>query len=226
MTEVLVFTENFGRQTSRIIRPLGPSHGGASTGYVYDPTGDLSAANNYSIQRVRDTRIVGPFLHMGRGIGGAPNGPVDGVGDHDGNCITFNGSNTPGVFYQRTQNGLIIGRTYLFSVRYCNLGGNDGTGPTPGALPDPTQDPNITLRINDGVSGPILATDTTGFIPRDSAWHSIHVAFVAQSQSATYSCRNNSGANVGNDLALDQISISSIVHRGRPCCHGYLVEVP
>lgn len=182
------------------------------TTYTYGLSGDFSCLfdslcfpddGNYVITNT--TRgMMNPPASSHNWILTEDNGP-----EPDGYMMVVNAAPSVGVFYQFEINGLCPGTVYEFSADVINLVMPDSTGFIP---------PNIDFIIAD--SGASLldlqtapAAGNTGNVPQDSVWHSYGFTFFPPGTSVTLALRNNNPGgqnNIGNDLAIDNISF-------RPC---------
>ena len=147
----------------------------------------------------------------------------DHTGNTNGMMLVVNAALEPGMFYKRNITGLCYGAQLDFRSFYENIltpsscGGN--------GLPiniryevwsaDPGNDEsNSTIAVGgQSCNGAILLADTsTGNVGTSAAvtWHQTDLLFtVPQSQdSAVIILRNNTGGGCGNDLAIDDISVS------------------
>ncbi|MGV2451705.1 UNVERIFIED_CONTAM: hypothetical protein POZ17_15025, partial [Ralstonia mannitolilytica] len=91
----------------------------------------------------------------------------------------------------------------------------------PGTCSPHYQFPNLTLRAIDVATGNILGSSATGNMPIDSNWKEFHIIFNnASSSSVKLQVVNNSvGNGCGNDLAIDDITVS-------PCIPSIITPVP
>ncbi len=117
---------------------------------------------------------------------------TDNSSDPNGYMMVINASFQPGLFYDKTLNGLCENTWYKFSADIINLhriGFED--------IP-----PNVDFLIDENV---ILQS---GDIPQDQSWHNYSVQFFndTENNSIRLSLRNNAPGGFGNDLALDNIS--------------------
>jgi hypothetical protein len=132
------------------------------------------------------------------------NGP-----EPDGYFMVVNASPNPGIFFQFDLSTLCPNTVYEFSTDVINL-----IPPSRSGLVFP----NIDFILAD--TGSTLAAlqnepaaANTGDVPQDSAWHTYGFTFVPTTNTLTFALRNNNPGgvtNVGNDLAIDNISF-------RPC---------
>ena len=109
--------------------------------------------------------------------------------------MVVNASFTPGLFYDKVIDGLCEHTTYEFSADMINM-----------IQPSVANHikPNVTFLIDNTVQF------TTGEVPQDAKWHTYGFTFsTAPGQtSVRLSLRNNAPGGIGNDLALDNISLS------------------
>lgn len=191
------------------------------TTYTYGLNGDFACLfdsicfpNDGYYVLVNSTRgMFNPPSSLPNWILTGDNGP-----EPDGYMMVVNAAPTVGVFYQFEINTLCPSTVYEFSADIINLIWPDSAGFVA---------PNIDLVIADsGVT--LLALQTapaaanSGDVPQDSAWHTYGFTFTPPSNSVTLALRsNNPGGqnNIGNDLAIDNISF-------RPCGPTALVNTP
>ena len=118
------------------------------------------------------------------------------------------------VFFEYEMNNLCPNTTLRLSVWILNVNG-------PGTCAGGYQPPNVTLRAVDNTTGNILGTSTTGNIAIGTGWTEYSIVFNnAASSSLNLQIVNNSvGNGCGNDLAIDDITVS-------PCIPATIDPVP
>lgn len=125
--------------------------------------------------------------------------------DHtgDGYMMVVNASYTAGLFYETRIDGLCQGSSIYFSAWVANL--------IKASASDPL-DPNLRFVIRRASDSTIIDSLETGFLPRFSTltWqqHGIHFDLPAGESSVILQIFNHQTGGSGNDLVLDDISIS------------------
>lgn len=117
------------------------------------------------------------------------------TGDTNGYFGIFNASYATDDFFRQTVDGLVPGTVYEFAFWVADL------SPT-----NPIR-PNVTMGINDAVTGVLINSTDTGNIT-SSAWKQYRFNFTATSTTAEIFLKNNSIGGLGNDLAIDDISFA------------------
>ncbi|OWK73471.1 hypothetical protein CBW16_08125 [Flavobacteriaceae bacterium JJC] len=120
---------------------------------------------------------------------------TDHTGDLNGYFGIFNASYATDDFFRQTVDGLVPGTLYEFAFWVADL------SPT-----NPIR-PNVTMGINDAVTGALISSTTTGDVT-SSTWIQYKFNFVATSTVAEIFLKNNSIGGLGNDLAIDDISFA------------------
>lgn len=122
-----------------------------------------------------------------------------------GYFMVLNASSSPGEFYVNTVSGLCANTSYEFAVWVMNLlkpTACDGTG----------ADPNLTFKI-ETPSGILLANFNANDIARTQTpgWRQLGVTFTTPpgTTSVIFRLINNRAGGCGNELALDDITISA-----------------
>ncbi|MDN3658661.1 T9SS type A sorting domain-containing protein [Ferruginibacter paludis] len=123
---------------------------------------------------------------------------TDHTGLSGGYFMLVNASFAPDLFYQRRITGLVPGRSYMLSFWAGNL-----------STTSPLQ-PNITAGIRDTVSSTLLGSVNTGQFPVGNAWHHYTFTFTPSVSTADIFLQNNAPGGSGNDLAIDDISVSAL----------------
>jgi hypothetical protein len=118
---------------------------------------------------------------------------ADNSGTNTGYMMVVNASFTPGVFYEKTIDGLCGNTTYQFTADIINLI-QIGVGNH--------IDPNVAFLLDDQVKY------ETGLIEKTNKWKTFGFTFTTQPNktSIKLSLRNNAPGGIGNDLALDNIT--------------------
>ncbi|WP_031370060.1 DUF11 domain-containing protein [Lysobacter antibioticus] len=196
-----LFNESFGfgSGTSRIGPPLSP----AQTTYRYEDTappciGPDCRVNDGEYSLVQSPRSDGGNIAWRDG--------TDHTGDPNGYMMLVNADFDPGVFYSRDFTGLAVGVRHDFTAWLTNV-----QEYLPG---DGDIDPNVTFRIVDPSTGAVLGSVSSGDIPELPGtvltWNEYGVSFVPTQSSLRLEVVNNSPGGAGNDLALDDISLTAL----------------
>lgn len=132
--------------------------------------------------------------------------PQDNTGDPHGYMMVINASATPSTFYtQRVDvSKLCTGAKYYFGAFVANI------------LRDLPQtqgyaEPNLTFSIEDLNGKDLVPPVNTGYIKAESGplkWIPVGVLFTAPTTDFYIRIKNNSPGSLGNDLALDDITVS------------------
>ncbi len=181
---------DFGRGESNIL----PADPGYAPGYRYElnpPPND----GTYTI--TNNTALWGGFADSWINI-------KDNSGDSLGYMMVVNASVEPGLFYRQTVELCELTR-YEFSLDIISMN-------IPALAAGFTR-PNISILING------IALFETGNVPIDSSWHRYRFSFFTSpgTRLLELSLRNNAPGgfnNVGNDLAIDNISLRSCNYAG------------
>jgi gliding motility-associated-like protein len=117
--------------------------------------------------------------------------------DPMGYMMVINASYSPGIFYQQEIKNVCDHTLYEFSADIINLIKQGINGHIL---------PSVSFLIDD------IVVYNTGQIPQDEEWHTYGFTFTTgdNQSSVRLTLRNNAPGGVGNDLALDNISL-------RPC---------
>lgn len=189
-----------GNATQSAYSPFSAYAPGLTTNTNLQSSGSLGAANTSGL------------VKNGSTFGSAPLWLA--TADHTGNSFgLFMGINMPDnigdtvVEYMMT--GLCPNTTLEYSIWLVNL-----MAPTHplvvGGSPS-IQYPNIIMRIVD-LSNNIIGTYNTGNVPTDGLWHQYNYLFTNGNNTTVklQLINNTAGSNIGNDVALDDITV-------RPC---------
>lgn len=126
------------------------------------------------------------------------------AGDTNGQMLLVNADFTSGVYYQKEYAGLAAGNSYQFSAWLANV--------LLGSATDAT-DPNVILRVVDLTTGQILLDLPSGDIPKTGTtltWVEKKGSFLAPaSGNVIVYLINNKPGGQGNDLVLDDISLTA-----------------
>lgn len=196
-----------GNATDNWYGPLATFAPGASTSTTFvgaaGPTGG-SLADGYS-------GLTKNTSAPGTGQGANWINMTDHTGDPNGLMLLVNAPSTAAtVFFEYTMVDLCPNTTLKLSTWVINVNSALVATSTCGAN---TQYPNLTLRAVDPVTNAVLATTNTGNVPIDTAWHEFSMIFNNGSNtSIKLQVVNNSvGSGCGNDLALDDITVSACI---------------
>ncbi|MDR2236879.1 MAG: gliding motility-associated C-terminal domain-containing protein [Chryseobacterium sp.] len=140
---------------------------------------------------------------------------ADHTGNPNGLLMLINAPSTAAtVFFEYVMDNLCSNTTLKLSIWILNVN-------SPGTCSGGYQFPNVTLRAVDTVTGNVLGTTTTGNIPINQVWAEYSIVFNnASSSSVRLQIVNNSiGNGCGNDLAIDDITVS-------PCIPATIRAVP
>ncbi|AZA84002.1 hypothetical protein C1637_16035 [Chryseobacterium lactis] len=149
------------------------------------------------------------------------NGFID-VPDHTGNpnglMLLINAPSTAStIFLEYVMNNLCSNTTLKLSLWILNVNNSN----TPSDCAPNYQFPNMTLKAVDPVTGVVLGTSATGNVPVGSTWTEYSIVFNnGSSSSVKLQFINNSvGNGCGNDLAIDDITVS-------PCIPSTIQALP
>lgn len=195
---------NFGSDTLQFGAPL--ADGITTYNYVID---SFNMDGAYTITN---------FLEYDPCFGLAPDSCWLNIGDNSDDSLGYfmvvNADFEPGIFFQSEITGLCENTTYQFSADIINLNSAmffpfnpDGTDTT--ILPNidflvaPTGTPLQVLEI-------MPPTDNTGDILNDTMWHTFGFTFTMKPGETDFllALRNNSPGGGGNDIGLDNITVS------------------
>jgi|GEM_PF-2879309 len=121
---------------------------------------------------------------------------TDHSGLSGGYFLMVNASYAPNEFYRQRVTGMAPGATYNFTFWAANL--------SPGS---PLL-PNILAGVTDTSNGAVLGSVSTGLLPTDNAWHQYTFSFKATVTTGDLFLQNNAPGGFGNDLAIDDISLT------------------
>ena len=121
-----------------------------------------------------------------------------------GYFMLINSSSSPGDIYVNTVTGLCANTTYEFGVWVMNV-------LKPTSCSGSGLDPNLTIKI-ETTSGTLLATYNANDIARTQTpgWRQLGMNFTTPPGTTSVVCRiiNNNSGGCGNDLAVDDITLS------------------
>jgi len=182
---------------------------------------DFSSGSNTFGDTVQGTS----YHYYPQGSNGTPTAPQDGdyytVKDlshwfinnglisHDGNSngyyLVVNASYALDEFYRKRVTNLVPGLSYTISFYAANI--NYTTGNTTVRIP-----PNVSYGLQDA-SGNIIASASTGSIDTTgpSRWNLYSFTFTATTSQADLFFRNNTIGGLGNDIALDDLSLNPVI---------------
>lgn len=176
----------------------GPALPAGTTNYIYNPVAGNPPAVVFDGQYCLVNQVPNNPSWWTGALDRTPN-------DINGYMVFFNAAPNPGIFYTQTVNNLCAGTPYQFSawvLNACRAAANLAM-------------PNLTFTISDANTMAVLATNTTGNIPAQNAptWVPVGITFTmpagVNAVVLTISNANQGGnGNVGNDLAIDDISFS------------------
>ncbi|MFT3682113.1 MAG: GEVED domain-containing protein [Ferruginibacter sp.] len=116
-------------------------------------------------------------------------------GNGTGRMMVINAAYDQNVFYRRQFTGLITGSTYTFAAWLINV--------SSAAIK-----PNVTFKIIDPSNYTVLSTNNTGDITTTGTWAQYSITFVATGTTADIVLQNNNVGGSGNDLGIDDITLS------------------
>lgn len=122
-----------------------------------------------------------------------------------GYFMLINASSSPGEFYKNTVAGLCANTSYEFAFWIMNV-------LKPGSCDGTDADPNITIRI-ETTTGSLLANYNTNDISKTQTpgWRQVGTLFTTPPGTTSVVCRliNNRAGGCGNELAIDDITVSA-----------------
>jgi gliding motility-associated-like protein len=198
---ILNLTFGQGNQTQSWYSPLSTYTPGLSTNTILQTGGSLPAANTSGL--VKNSAIFGPAPYWlnSNDHTGNPNGLFMGINmpDQLGDTV---------VEYVMT--GLCPSTTLQYSIWLINL--MAPTHPLVVAGSSIIQYPNLTMRILD-LSGNVIGQQVTGNVATDGLWHQYTLLFTNSTNTTVklQLINNTFGSDYGNDVALDDITISPCV---------------
>ncbi|HWB25944.1 MAG TPA: T9SS type A sorting domain-containing protein [Chitinophagaceae bacterium] len=190
-TQVL---ENFGTGTNN----YGDTVQG--TAYHYYPQGPSSAGNGPPTPpQDGDYYLVKDLSHW------YVNNSLTSHGGDGGYYLLVNASYALDEFYRKRVTNLVPGLQYTISFYAANV--NYTTGTTVVRIP-----PNVSYGLQDA-SGNIIVSNSTGSIDTTgpSKWESYSFTFTATTSQADLFFRNNTIGGLGNDIALDDLSLNPVL---------------
>ena len=122
-------------------------------------------------------------------------GVRDNSSDPKGYMMVVNASFAPGIFYEQTIDGLCENTSYEVSFDVINV--------VQTIVPDHIL-PDVSLLVD----GQVMLS--TGPVPQDEQWHTYTFVLENIVSEVTITLRNNAPGGIGNDLAIDNITL-------RPC---------
>ncbi|ROI06923.1 gliding motility-associated C-terminal domain-containing protein [Chryseobacterium sp. G0240] len=193
-----------GNATDKWYGPLSTYAPGATTSTTF--VGTAGPPNGGALSDGYSGLVKTPSV----GGNGFLNSP-DHTGNPNGLMLLINAPSTAAtVFFKYRMDNLCSNTTLRLSLWILNVNPpSTQTSVCAGVY----QFPNITLRAIDTATGSILGTSATGNVPINSTWTQYSVIFNnASSSSVTLEFVNNSvGSGCGNDLAIDDITVSPCI---------------
>ncbi len=180
----LLLSEDFGAGANTSISEI-------DSGYIYDSTARLYAANVYSVTNLTKH----PYFLS----------PNDHTGQTDGRFLAINlGANVGYSIYEKKNVEVVPNQDVLVSLWAYNLIPGNGTH---------SNDPNIAIELTD-LSGNVIATANTGLISRSKNrddWKNYTVSLNPGANThLNIVIRSFSPTTGGNDLALDDLEAYQI----------------
>lgn len=204
---ILNLTFGQGNQSQSWYSPLSAYAPGLSTNTMLQTSGSLPAANTSGL--VKNSSVFGPAPYWLNS------------NDHTGDPYgLFMGINMPDqlgdTVVEYVMTGLCPNTTLQYSIWLINL--MAPTHPMVVAGSPNIQYPNFTMRILDP-SNNVITQQVTGNVATDGLWHQYTVLFSNGSNTTIklQLVNNTSGSGYGNDVALDDITIS-------PCVPDALIQ--
>lgn len=207
--EDTVFTENYSSSNTT---PIYTANGNLPAGYVTDYTKvnlGCDAPNDGYLAVVNTTNLTGagcPSTHNNRVFSNFQHTTDHTSAGQGGYFLLVNGSYNPGKIFERTIAGLCPGSTYNFSVwvkdllpySYGNVYNFTPIRPALSFWIDDVEMDRDTVMSAAGVTEPAT-----------TVWTKVGFRFIASSSGlAKFTIRNNSPGGIGNDFAIDDITIS------------------
>ncbi len=187
--------------------PMGHYQGNGTNDGQYDVVSSVFDATGYYYQWISGPGVSGASCSYTCDIHG---GGTKNVSDHDhtgnvnGGMLLVNSDFTSGVYYEKEYAGLVPGNSYQFSAWVANILLSIATDAT---------DPNVVLRVVDPTTGHILLDLPSGDIPKTGStltWLQKKGSFIAPaSGNVKVYLINNKPGGQGNDLVLDDISLTA-----------------
>ncbi|GGG15821.1 hypothetical protein GCM10011344_15510 [Dokdonia pacifica] len=184
---VIDFLEDFGTGTERVSTPF--------TEYTFNPGPGQVNDGEYAIINTSADLNTGWHDNL------EDNTP----GDINGRALFVNADFNTDEFYRRTVDGLLTDTDYTFSSFITTVYDTDT-----GICPNDGIPANVTFRVEDS-AGATLAEIETGDIPNeaDPNWQQFIIGFNSGANTSVQIVLvNNSIGGCGNDLAIDDISLS------------------
>lgn len=194
------FVEDFGTGAN-----YGPPLPGGQTTYLWEGSGFVQDGE-YGLMSALPG-AAGTWWHTGSDHT---------VGDTDGRMMLVNASFTADTFFQRTFTHLVPGASYDFSAWITNA--NSAGSPIL---------PNVKFRVVDPATGTTLSEIDTGAIAATGSlvWDRFALQFTATQPTVRLEMVNNAAGGNGNDLAIDDISLSPVCEFGdAPAGYGTLAS--
>jgi len=179
--------------------------------YFFGPLGDYApgatTSTNFIYGQITDNYSC-LTQNASRGQSSGWVNMTDHTGDPEGLMFLINAPSTAAtVFFEYTMHNLCPNTVLQFSVWMLNVN-------LPSLTSNPTyQYPNMQINLLDVSTGAVIASSSTGNVPADQQWHNYTVVFNnttstdIKMQLVNYSV----GSGYGNDLALDDITVSPCV---------------
>lgn len=204
------FIETFGSGVGRSPLP-------ASTTTTYDYDEGVGDSNDGEIVRDDQYTILDKSSIAAAGSWWIVDD--DHTGDTNGRMLMVNADFMIGEFYRQSITGLEVGKTYSFAAYIANADNRD--------LSLNRLLPNVKFGLESG--GTEIASVTTGNIPQDPAlssliWNQYELEFTATSTNVDIVLVNNNPGGSGNDLVIDDISISEVCPTATANITGTLFE--
>ncbi|RMB57084.1 tandem-95 repeat protein, partial [Dokdonia sinensis] len=182
----IIFAEDFGTG-ARTTNPF------VSASYSYEP--GTSAGGNGIFDGEYAIDDPDNLAANGSGSFWIDTEPDHTEGDTDGRALVVNAAFEPGIFYERTSTGLLVGSDY--EVVFWLKNGSDANNPIL---------PNVQVVV-ESTTGVRYETATSGPQAEGTGWIETKLRFEAQETELVIKLINNAPGGFGNDLFLDDISL-------------------
>ncbi|MGG9970242.1 T9SS type A sorting domain-containing protein [Ferruginibacter sp. SUN002] len=187
--------------------PMGHYQGNGTNDGQYDVVSSVFDATGYYYQWVSGPGVDGAACSYNCDIHAGGSRDVsdhDHTGNTNGGMLLVNADFSSGVYYEKEYAGLVPGNSYQFSAWLANVLLAVATDAT---------DPNVILRVIDPTTGQILLDLPSGDIPKTGTtltWIEKKGSFIAPaSGNVKVYLINNKPGGQGNDLVLDDISLTA-----------------
>jgi hypothetical protein len=202
--EVMVYSENFGASG---VASNSNYNGALPSGYISDYAVINSSCNepgDGKLSIINTTDMTGRGCNSNKIFGN-----IQVTNDHTGNLggayLFVNGSYNPGKIFEKTITGLCAGSLYTFSAWVKDLapyvfGNVYNFRPIP---------PKLSFYLNGSLADNDAIPTSTLIEPTNTSWVKVGFQFYADNAGlATLIIRNDAPGGIGNDFAIDDISLT------------------